>query len=120
MPTRRAFLQQLSAAAPLVLANCAAAKRPNILFSISDDQSHPHAGAYGSRFIKTPAFDRVAAEGILFHNSFVSTPSGCPSCGSVLSGQDFYRLREASMNHTVWPIENDIPLYTDLLAAAGY
>jgi uncharacterized sulfatase len=102
------------------LANCAAAKPPNILFAISDDQSHLHAGAYGARFIKTPAFDRVAAEGILFQNSFVSTPSCGPSRGSVLSGQDFYRLREASMNHTIWPIENNIPLYTDLLAEAGY
>ena len=122
MPTRRAFLQQLSvAAAPFAFTSCAsAAKPPNILFCISDDQSYPHAGAYGSRFVKTPAFDRVAAEGILFQNSFVSTPSCCPSRGSVLSGQDFYRLREASMNHTIWPIENDVPLYTDLLAEAGY
>lgn len=122
MPTRRAFLQQLSvAAAPLVLSSCAAAdKQPNILFCISDDQSHPHAGAYGSRFVKTPAFDRVAAEGVLFRNAFVSTPSCGPSRGSVLSGQDFYRLREASMNHTIWPAANDIPLYTDLLGGAGY
>ncbi|MEZ5360816.1 MAG: sulfatase-like hydrolase/transferase [Bryobacterales bacterium] len=49
-----------------------------------------------------------------------STPSCGPSRGSVLSGQDFYRLREASMNHTVWPPENDIALYTDLLGEAGY
>ncbi len=122
MPTRRAFLQQLSvAAAPLALTNCAAsAKPPNILFCISDDQSYAHTSANGSHFVKTPAFDRVAAEGILFHNSFVSTPSCCPSRGSVLSGQDFYRLRDASMNHTIWPMENNIPLYTDLLGSAGY
>lgn len=37
---------------------------PNILLAISDDQSWPHAGAYGCRFVRTPAFDRIAREGI--------------------------------------------------------
>ena len=39
------------------------ANRPNILFIISDDQSWLHAGAYGDRQVKTPAFDRIAEEG---------------------------------------------------------
>jgi hypothetical protein len=34
-------------------------ERPNILIAISDDQSYPHASAYGCRFIETPAFDRL-------------------------------------------------------------
>jgi len=117
--TRRRFIQTAAAmVAPALLP--AQTKRPNILFCISDDQSYPHASIYGTKWLRTPAFDRVAREGALFHNAFVSTPSCCPSRGSVLAGQDFYRLREASMNHTVWPPENDIPLYTDLLAGAGY
>ena len=93
-------------------------RRPNILFCISDDQSYPHASAYGARFLRTSGFDRVAREGILFHNAYVSTPSCCPSRGSVLTGQDFYRLREASMNHTHWP--SGLAVYPDILAAAGY
>src|SRR5680860_541958 len=44
--------------------------RPNILFSISDDQSFPHASAYGTDWINTPGFDRVAREGILFMNAY--------------------------------------------------
>ncbi len=91
---------------------------PNILFCISDDHSYPHAGAYGCKFVSTPAFDRVAREGVLFHHAFVSAPSCCPSRGSVLAGQDFYRLREASMNHVRWP--GGIPIYTDLLSESGY
>ena len=43
------------------------AKQPNILFAISDDQSWVHAGAYGDKHILTPAFDRVAREGVLVH-----------------------------------------------------
>lgn len=93
-------------------------RRPNILFCLSDDQSYPHASAYGTGFTKTPAFDRIAAEGILFHNAYVSAPSCCPSRSSVLTGQDFYRLRETSMNHTIWP--EGLISYPDVLQAAGY
>ena len=112
---RRRFLQAL--AAPAIL-RPAAARRPNILFCISDDQSWAHASAYGAGFVRTPGFDRVAGEGVLFRNAFVAGPSCCPSRGSVLSGQDFYRLRAASMNHTEWP--GGIPIFADLLAEAGH
>ena len=40
-------------------------RRPNILLAISDDQSYPYASAYGCPGIRTPAFDRVAREGVL-------------------------------------------------------
>jgi uncharacterized sulfatase len=111
--SRRNFL-----AAPAAFAQAPGARRPNILFCISDDQSWIHAGAHGSKFVKTPGFDRVAREGVLFRHAFVSTPSCAPSRGSVLAGQDFYRLREASMNHTEWP--KGLTGYPDLLAARGY
>lgn len=35
--------------------------RPNIVVAIADDWSRPHAGAYGDRVVKTPAFDRAVA-----------------------------------------------------------
>lgn len=94
------------------------ARRPNIFVCISDDQSHPHASAYGCRFVSTPGFDRIAREGMRFDHAFVSTPSCSPSRGSILAGQDFYRLGPASMNHTVFP--SGIDVYTDLLSNAGY
>lgn len=43
-------------------------KRPNILFAMSDDQSFAHTSLAGCKFVKTPAFDRVAKEGIYFKN----------------------------------------------------
>jgi uncharacterized sulfatase len=93
-------------------------QRPNIVFVISDDQSYPHASAYGTEFVNTPAFDRIANEGILFHSAFVSTPSCSPSRASVLTGQDFYRLKETSMNHTIWP--ESLTTYPDVLKTHGY
>jgi uncharacterized sulfatase len=95
-----------------------ARRPPNILFCISDDQSWIHTSAAGSSFVRTPAFDRVAAEGVLFRNAFVSTPSCAPSRASVLTGQDFYRLGPASMNHTEW--QQGTTTYVDALAAKGY
>jgi len=94
------------------------AERPNIVFAFADDWGYPHAGAYGDKAVKTPAFDRIAKEGVLFTNAFVDVPSCTPSRGAVLSGQHFYRLREAANLWSTMPA--DIPVYTDLLADAGY
>ena len=93
-------------------------QRPNILFCITDDQSWAHAGAYGSKMVNTPAFDRVAREGVLFNHAFVSAPSCCPSRGSALTGQAFYRLREGAQNHSTFP--PDLKVYPNILAEAGY
>ncbi len=53
-------------------------ERPNVLFAVSDDQSYPHASAYGARFVTTPAFDRIAADGIIFTQAFVASPGCAP------------------------------------------
>ncbi len=61
------------------------AERPNILFAISDDQSFPHASIYGDKVIKTPAFDRIAREGVLFMNAFTASPGCSPSRAALLT-----------------------------------
>ncbi len=94
------------------------ARRPNILFAISDDQSFPHTGAAGDPVVRTPHFDRVAAEGVRFAFAYCSSPSCTPSRGAILTGQECYRLREG-MN--LWSsLPADIPVYTDLLESVGY
>ncbi len=45
-------------------------ERPNIVLAISDDQSFPHASAYGCKGVSTPSFDEIAAAGVLFHNAY--------------------------------------------------
>jgi uncharacterized sulfatase len=93
-------------------------KRPNILFCISDDQTWLHTSIAGDPVVKTPNFDRVAREGILFTNSFTSCPSCAPCRASILTGQDFWRLEEGGL--LFGRLKNKFPIYTKLLEEAGY
>src|SRR5687768_5158778 len=70
-------------------------KRPNILFVIADDWGHGHAGAYGCSWVNTPAFDRVAKEGVLFNNCFTNNPKCSPCRASILTGRNTWQLEEA-------------------------
>ena len=51
---------------------------PNILFFITDDESAVERSAYGWSKLPTPAFDRVAKDGVLFTNGFTTAPSCAP------------------------------------------
>ncbi|HEY1380509.1 MAG TPA: sulfatase-like hydrolase/transferase, partial [Gemmataceae bacterium] len=74
----------------------AADNRPNILLCVADDWSYPHAGCYGDRVVKTPNFDRVAADGVLFTAAFCVSPSCTPSRAAMLTGQPPHRLEEGA------------------------
>ncbi|MBT3279048.1 MAG: sulfatase [Phycisphaerales bacterium] len=92
--------------------------RPNILLAISDDQSWPHAGAYGCKFVNTPAFDYVAKQGALFHNAFAPAPQCSPTRASILTGRYPWQNGDAAVHGSSIPAE--LPLYTNLLDKAGY
>ncbi|MFZ5833128.1 MAG: sulfatase [Planctomycetota bacterium] len=95
-----------------------AADRPNILLAISDDQSWIHAGAYGCPGLKTPAFDRVAQQGILFHNAFSAGPMCTVSRACLLTGRNMWQNREAGSHWSNFP--RDLAVYPYLLQDAGY
>ncbi|MBL8177733.1 MAG: sulfatase-like hydrolase/transferase, partial [Bryobacterales bacterium] len=109
-PHRRQFLRAFGAASACLgfqasLPSPAQNRRPNILLCISDDQSWKHTGAYGSKMVKTPAFDRIAREGVLFQRNFTSNPTCSPSRSSLLTGQAFYRLEEGAQNWGTLPLK---------------
>ncbi|MFP6752059.1 MAG: sulfatase-like hydrolase/transferase, partial [Pirellulaceae bacterium] len=79
----------------ILLPLSARADRPNILLAISDDQSFPHASIYGDKGVSTPAFDRIAREGLLFQNAFSSSPGCSPSRASLLTGRYTWQLEHA-------------------------
>jgi arylsulfatase A-like enzyme len=93
-------------------------ERPNILFALADDWAWPHAGVYGDKVVKTPTFDAVAADGMLFSHAFCVAPSCTPSRAAILTGQASHRLEESG---NLWSIlRKKYDCYPDLLEAAGY
>ena len=93
-------------------------RKPNILIAISDDQSYPHASAYGSRMVSTPAFDWVAENGILFNNAFVASPGCAPSRAALLTGLNTWQLEAAGTHASSFPAQ--FTVYPDILEKAGY
>jgi uncharacterized sulfatase len=96
----------------------AKAERPNILVAISDDHSFPHAGAYGDRAVSTPAFDRVAREGVLFTNAFCASPGCSPSRAALLTGRHCWQLEHAGTHASSFP--DNYLVYPDVLEQGGY
>jgi N-sulfoglucosamine sulfohydrolase len=99
-------------------AQAQAPARPNILFIIFDDWGWQHAGSYGCSWVKTPNFDRVASEGILFNHAFTSNPKCSPCRASILTGRNTWQLEEASCHNGIFP--SKFVMYPDLLEKGGY
>ena len=107
------------AARPRQGARDAKKKRPNILLALSDDQGYPHASAYGCAMVKTPAFDRVAKEGILFHHAYCAAPTCTASRSALLTGRYPWQLEEAA-NLLCDNFQLKYKTYPDILENAGY
>ncbi|MBM4154366.1 MAG: hypothetical protein FJ221_04990 [Lentisphaerae bacterium] len=61
--------------------------RANVVFILADDQRHDELGCTGDPVVRTPNIDRLAREGVLFENSFVTSASCMPNRTSLLTGQ---------------------------------
>lgn len=93
-------------------------ERPNILFIIADDASYQHFGAYGCSWIQTPAFDKVAQDGILFTRCYTSNAKSAPSRSCILTGKYFFQM-EAATNHLPY-FPNELEVFTEILEKNGY
>ena len=92
--------------------------RPNIVFAIADDWGWPHASCYGDPVVKTPTFDRIAKEGVLFQHAYVSSPSCTPSRNAILTGQYHWRL---GWGANLWSkLETRHKTFPNLLEDDGY
>lgn len=93
-------------------------KRPNILFAIADDQSFAHTSFAGAEFLETPAFDRVAKEGVYFSNCIASSPGCAPSRSTIVTGRYPWQNEQSGQHACSW-MKKYIP-FVDLLNANGY
>ena len=95
-----------------------AEQRPmNILFIMTDDHSYQTISAYDKRFIATPNIDRIAKEGVLFTNSFVSNSISGPSRACMLTGKHSHINGFIDNHHTFDGSQQTFP---KLLQKAGY
>ena len=95
--------------------------RPNILFAFGDDWGR-YASIYSkfedrkslNNLIKTPNFDKIAEDGVLFLNALVPAPSCTPCRSSILSGQYFW---QTGLGAILWGAEwdNSIETFTKSL-----
>jgi N-sulfoglucosamine sulfohydrolase len=94
------------------------APKPNILFAIADDASWKHFGAYGCDWVKTPAFDRVANNGILFTHAYTPNAKCAPSRACILTGRNSWQLEEAANHSPHFPAK--FKTYAEALGENGY
>jgi arylsulfatase A-like enzyme len=92
--------------------------RPNILLILADNWRWPTAGVLGDPMARTPAFDRIAREGVLFTHAFNPVPSCSPTRACLLTGRYAHELGERASLQSGFP--PDTPVVTQFLRESGY
>ncbi len=116
--SRRVFAGSAAVCLAAGLAGCAPEpERPNILFIFSDDHAAHAISAYGSVINETPNLDRLAEEGMLFRNAFVTNSICAPSRATVLTGQYGHLNGVPTNREALHPTTLTFP---KLLGEAGY
>ena len=123
--SRRSFMKTagLGAAAfslNLLSTNCASGgEKPNILFIMSDDHTSQAVSAYGGILIDicpTPNIDRLANEGMIFTNCFVTNSICTPSRSSIFAGT--YAHKNGVYKFTA--LDQSQPTLPKYMQQAGY
>jgi len=63
------------------------AARPNIIYIFTDQQSSSMMGCAGNRWLKTPAMDYIAANGVRFKRAYTTNPVCSPARVSLMTGR---------------------------------
>ena len=64
-----------------------AARRPNVLFIITDQHRADHTGFMGNEVVRTPNLDSLAARGTVFESAWVSNPICMPNRCTIMTGR---------------------------------
>jgi N-sulfoglucosamine sulfohydrolase len=82
------------------------------------DDASPYMSAYGTKWVKTPAFDRLANKGILFTNAYTSNAKCAPSRANVLTGRNSWQLEEGANHVNFFPVK--FKTFPEVLRQNGY
>lgn len=92
-------------------------EKPNIVFIMTDDHGYQAMSAYDDTYIQTPNLDRIAREGVLFRNSFVTNSICAPSRAVLLTGKHSHLNGQIDNRVRFDSSQATFPKY---LQAAGY
>lgn len=94
-----------------------AAKKPNIILVMADDQGWGDMGYNGHPVLKTPNFDAMAAESLRFDRFYAAAPVCSPTRASVMTGRHPNRFGCFQWGHSLRPQEITV---AQALKSAGY
>jgi len=90
---------------------------PNLILIIADDMAWNDCGACGHPTIQTPNIDKLAEDGMMFHQAFLTTSSCSPSRSSMITGT-YPHQTDAEQLH--WPLPTGKVTFVEKLREAGY
>ncbi len=92
--------------------------RPNILWLTCEDIG-PNLGCYGDDYADTPNLDALAARGVIYRNAWSNAPVCAPARTCIITGC-YAPSAGAEHMRSFLPISRAMPMYPQLLRAAGY
>lgn len=90
---------------------------PNLILIIADDMAWDDCGACGHPNIQSPNIDKLADDGMMFHQAFLTTSSCSPSRASIITGT-YPHQTDAEQLH--WEIPAEKITFVEKLKEAGY
>lgn len=116
---RRAWLPLAAGLLAVVVGNCAAAERPNVIVVMTDDQGYGELSAHGNPVLETPNLDRLHAESVRFTDFHVS-PMCTPTRGQLMTGLDAARNGAINVSSGRTLLRSNLPTMADFFSANGY
>ena len=105
-------------------AGAAEARKPNLIFILSDDIAQGDIGVYGQKLIKTPNLDRLCNEGTRYLSAYTGTSVCAPARSSFFTGLHMghcpTRANREAKPEGQRPLPADTVTVAKLLKSAGY
>jgi arylsulfatase A-like enzyme len=92
--------------------------KPNIIFILADDLGYGDVRCYGQQKFKTPAIDRLAAEGTRFTQYYAGSTVCAPSRSVLMTGQHTGHTR--IRGNARYPLLPEDVTVAEVLKSAGY
>jgi len=93
--------------------------RPNILWVVSEDNSHHWLGCYGNEQVSTPNIDQLASEGVRYKFAYSNAPVCAVARSTLITGRYACSIGTQNMRSR-YPIPSDIQPFVSYLRDSDY